>query len=81
MKFHIIKPVYKAPLPEMHKRPCKHCPSANGATDPECEMIKTLPREQRIQTAFACGWNGKKYCRGYCDSMGITNEDLKKLRS
>lgn len=65
--------------PVMHLKPCKHCPSAHYPPDPEVEEVLKYSHEEKLKTVFPCGWNGKKYCKGYCDSMGITNEDLIKL--
>lgn len=65
---------------EMHIKACKHCPSANFPPDEEVLDILKLSHEERVETAFPCGWNGKKYCKGYCDSMGITNDDLVNLQ-
>jgi len=58
-----------------HVKPCKHCSSMCGI-DPETEDILTWPREQQIETVFPCGWNGIRYCRGYCDKLEITPDEL-----
>lgn len=80
MSFRIPIPVLPpAPEPKMHKVHCRLCPSQPGApVDPECEQIATWPHQQRVDTAFPCGWNPKRYCKGYCDSMGISNTDLEE---
>jgi hypothetical protein len=64
----------------MHKVACKHCPSAHHAPDPEVLDILTLPHAERLQTAFPCGWNGRRYCRGYCLTMGISDSDLASVK-
>lgn len=65
--------------PKMHIKPCKNCPSAHFPPDPEVEVILTWSHEDKLKTVFPCGWNGKRYCKGYCDSMGVTNDDLVNL--
>ncbi len=70
----------KEPNYVMHKRHCKHCPSATSS-DPECDEIKKLSHNEKVKTAFPCGWRPTKFCKGYCDAMGITNEDLLSLKS
>lgn len=55
--------------PKIHKVCCTNCPSANYPSDPETEDILTWPREQQKDTVFACGWNQKRYCKGYCDVL------------
>lgn len=67
------------PAPRAHKHPCKNCPSAHFPPDPEAIDILALPHAQRVQHAFACGWNGTAYCKGYCDQNGISDEDLVSL--
>jgi hypothetical protein len=66
-------------LPVIHNKPCDLCPSAHNDPDPEVLDILQYSHGERVKTAFPCGWNGRKYCKGYCDSMGITNEDLKTI--
>lgn len=60
----------------MHKVACKNCPSAHGHIDPECADILTWPHAKRVETAFPCGWSPVRYCRGYCEQMGIADQDL-----
>lgn len=75
----IPKPVLPPPpAPEMHTHPCVHCPSVQGH-DPESADIATWSHADRVETAFPCGWRPNKYCKGYCDQMGISNADLEKL--
>lgn len=64
------------PLPVPHAKPCKHCPSAHGESDPEADDILTWDRKSQVETVFVCGWNGSKYCKGYCDKLDITPEEL-----
>lgn len=73
----IPKPVVKPPPePKAHYKPCKNCPSAHFPPDPESADIMTWPHEFRVQSAFACGWAQNRFCKGYCDQMGISDEDL-----
>lgn len=78
MKNRIPVPIpHENPQPKAHKVCCAHCPSApHRPQDPEVQDILKWPKAARIETAFACGWNGKRYCKGYCDTMGITEQDL-----
>jgi hypothetical protein len=62
-----------------HKVPCRHCPSAHFPPDQESEDILTWPHAERVRAAFPCGWNGKRYCKGYCDQMGVSDADLAEL--
>lgn len=65
---------------EIHKVPCKNCPSIidkiNGVVDPELEDAKLLTREEQIETVFTCGWRPSKLCKGYCDEFNIKEKDL-----
>lgn len=65
---------------EIHKVPCKNCPSiidkVNGTVDPEIEDTKLLSREEQIKTVFTCGWRPSKLCKGYCDQFNITEKNL-----
>lgn len=65
-------------VPELraHTAPCANCPSAHFEPDPESQDIKAWPHSERVKTAFPCGWNGKRFCKGYCDQMGISDSDL-----
>ncbi len=75
----ILRPPLREPEPKMHTKPCKNCPSAHFPPDPEALAMESWPHEERVKTAFPCGWNGKRYCKGYCDKMGVTNNDLENL--
>lgn len=65
---------------EIHRVPCKNCPSVvnkvNGVIDPENEEVKLFPREEQIKTVFPCGWRPSKLCKGYCDDFSIKEKDL-----
>lgn len=61
---------------QIHGAPCRHCPSAHFNPDPMALDILAMPHEERVGTVFACGWRPEAYCRGYCDLMGITENDL-----
>ena len=80
MKLHIVVTQLPALEYRAHKRPCTHCPSAYGPGDPESEWVLTLPHDKRVALAFPCGWNGKRFCRGYCDVNGVTDDDLVAAR-
>lgn len=75
---HTPKPL---PVPEMraYTRPCRHCPSAHHPPDPEAEWIMAQPHAVRVENAFPCGWNGKRFCRGYCDRAGASDAELATL--
>jgi hypothetical protein len=79
----VIPPVEdpKEPQPRMHKRPCKNCPSAHYPDDPESADIKTWPPALRVRTIFACGWSPVRYCRGYCDEMGVNAADVRMVHN
>lgn len=68
------------PMPMMRPSACRHCPSTNYPPDPECLDIRAAPKQERLETAFACGWDKRFYCRGYCLYMDIGNDDLKRLQ-
>jgi hypothetical protein len=76
MKIIINKPV-NVVRNEAHKTPCAKCPSAHYPPDAEVLDIKQMTKDIRISTAFPCAWSPVKYCKGYCDFMGITDADLK----
>lgn len=64
----------------IHKHPCKHCPSMRGS-DPEADEIKTYPKEIIVnEFLFVCAWRQSKLCKGNCDAMGITQEDINRLK-
>lgn len=75
MMAHAASIPYSCPT-EIHDSPCVHCPSTKGI-DPETEDIKTWPKSQRMNTVFPCAWRNEKLCKGYCDSIGVTREDIK----
>lgn len=73
----IIPTRTKETQPIAHKVPCKNCPSAHYPNDPETqEIIDKWPRDEQVKSAFACGWNQVRFCRGYCDKLSITTQDL-----
>jgi hypothetical protein len=61
---------------EVHRNPCAHCPSAHHPPDPEALDLLQAPRAEQVQHAFPCGWRPHKLCKGYCDSIGITDREL-----
>lgn len=76
----IIPPVYVAERPTtIHKKPCAHCPSAHFPPDPESADIKAnWSRAAQIDVVFPCAWRPDAMCRGVCDDLNITEEDLRK---
>ena len=62
---------------EVHRHPCARCPSAHEPRDPEAEALARAPREQQVEACFPCGWQPEKLCKGYCDAMGLTSEELR----
>lgn len=65
----------------IHDHPCAHCPSAHFPPDPESLDYLKASHRFRVEGAFPCAWRPDKYCRGYCDKMGVTAEDLAKART
>ena len=69
---------------EIHKEPCKGCPSMQdkraGRIDPESADIKTLPKEIiASEYLFVCYARPSKLCKGLCDNMEIDEEFIKSL--
>lgn len=58
------------------KKPCKLCPTAHYPPDEEVQEILKLSHEEQVKTAFACGWNPGKYCKGYCTLINATEKEL-----
>jgi hypothetical protein len=71
-------PQLPEPEPRMHAVACQHCPSTHHAPDPQVLDTLKLPFAQRLETCFPCGWNPKRYCRGYCEAMGVSDADLQR---
>jgi hypothetical protein len=67
---------------EIHKVSCLNCPSVVNdklnIIDPEMEDIKSYSRGDQIKSVFLCGWRGSKLCKGYCDVLNISQNDLPK---
>lgn len=66
----------KKAKPEVHKSACAKCPSTHWSMDDETKDILNLPHTERVKTAFPCAWSPIKFCKGYCEQMGITDKDL-----
>lgn len=67
---------------EIHRNVCRYCPSAHYPPDPECIDIKeTWSRREQVESVFGCGWRQHKACKGYCDYLGVTADELKQHRS
>lgn len=70
---------------EIHKAPCKNCPShidkINGRIDPESSEIKTYPKEIIAKEfLFVCYCRQSKLCKGLCDYMDIDEEFIKSVK-
>lgn len=63
----------------IHKNACKNCPSKSGH-DPETEDISKWDRSEQLKTVFNCAWRLEKLCKGYCDLMKISQEDINSLQ-
>lgn len=69
----------------IHKVPCKNCPSAigmnRGEEDPESKEIKEGFSKGMIvnEVLFVCAWRPSKLCKGLCDYMEVTQEDINNL--
>jgi hypothetical protein len=61
---------------EIHRNPCKHCPSAHYPPDPEALDTLDYPRDLQIKSVFPCAWRPQKMCKGVCDFLSVTEEDL-----
>lgn len=64
---------------EIWKKPCKNCPSAHFPPDPEAADIEKWFKAGEIgldYAVFTCAWRPGKLCKGVCDRMGLTEEDV-----
>lgn len=76
----ITMPAPAARRPDsIHAAPCKRCPSAHYPADPEAIDMKSWPIAEQHAHAFPCAWRPAKLCKGYCDSVGMTDADALKL--
>jgi len=65
----MTQPVYKPnQVTFSYSSPCKQCPSFYG-DDPEAEMFRSWPFEERIKQRFLCAWRGRGFCYGNAKSM------------
>lgn len=66
----------------IHSHACVQCPSAHymkhGVPEEDCETQDLLEANKatRAAHAFVCAWRTEKVCRGYCDHMGLAEDDL-----
>ena len=60
---------------EIHESPCERCPSAHFPPDPEALDMRQWPRRLQVEAAFPCAWRPEKLCKGYCDSIGMTEAE------
>lgn len=66
---------------ELHSAPCKQCPSTGDISeDYEMQEILESSKAVRQAHAFRCAWRPEKLCRGYCDVMGLTQEDFPEVQ-
>lgn len=69
---------------EIHKAPCKHCPSKvdnkRGIVDKMSEEIKENCTKQEIvkNFLFPCYCRKNKICKGISDYYGVTEEMITK---
>jgi hypothetical protein len=82
MKGLIAKIEALPPRPRViHASPCVHCPSAAYARgefeDPLMDEATQWPRAEQVESAFPCAWRPEKLCKGYCDVLKVTEDDLK----
>ena len=79
-----MKTISELALPDLpvargvHDSPCRHCPSRDGSSDPECDDILKMSKTDRAFSCFPCGWRGNKLCRGYISLMGLTDDEAMK---
>lgn len=66
---------------QIHKKPCKGCPSKNWPDDPETIDIRENYSKEVIakEYLFGCLNDFSKLCKGLCDNMGIDEEYLNKV--
>jgi hypothetical protein len=68
---------FRGRVTEIHTHPCKRCPSAHYPPDPEALDYLAASRADQVGSVFRCGWRNDKACKGYCDFLGVTDEDLR----
>ena len=59
---------------EVHKKPCKNCPSAHHPRDPEAQDILDALSRGEVSfedVVFPCAWRPEKICRGVYDSASL----------
>jgi hypothetical protein len=68
----------EGPASCIHAHACQHCPSVHTPDDPESLQIRDFAsKEEKIESVFRCAWRREKACRGYCDFIGVTDEDIR----
>jgi hypothetical protein len=63
---------------EIHTHACKHCPSAHYPPDEESLDYKGAPRQIQLEAVFRCAWRPDKACKGLCDFLEVSEQDLKE---
>lgn len=64
---------------EIHDSPCEHCPSAHYPMDEDCKEIYAMDKATRIKSIFPCAWRVEKLCKGICDVMEVSQQDVNEL--
>jgi hypothetical protein len=64
---------------EIHTHPCAHCPSAHWPPDDEMIDYMTAPLEIKLDSVFRCGWRDTKACKGLCDLLEVTPDQLREF--
>lgn len=76
-----LQPWNLARVKELHAEPCEHCPSAHHPPDPESEQFLRASRTTQLTSVFRCAWRNEKACKGWCDYLGISEEELKGFKN
>lgn len=66
-----------SPTTAIHTTRCANCPS-QFVDDPEVAELQHAPRDQQLASVFRCAWRNEKLCKGYCDRLQITQEELQR---
>lgn len=78
----LIPPITPVPRPtKCRDTPCRHCPSTSSDIDPETQGILTWDRPQQLETVFSCAWTKRQLCRGYCDRLKLSADEIESVLS
>lgn len=66
---------------KIHKKACKKCPAVimkgNDIADSQFDDIRGLEKSFiASQIAYSCFCRPNKLCKGFCDEMNLTEENL-----